>query len=42
LLGESPRVKQATIESLNKGTDYDNKIKPTSLQLQAGETGEIK
>jgi hypothetical protein len=39
LLGEAPRVKQATIEAFNKGTDYDKKIKPTTLQLQTGETG---
>lgn len=39
LLGEAPRIKQATIEVLNKGIDYDKKIIPTSLQLQTGEKG---
>ena len=42
LLGESPRIKQKAIEILNKGVDYDSKVKPTNLQLQTGEKGKIE
>jgi hypothetical protein len=39
LAGEIPRVKQAKIESRNKGIDYDAGIKPDNLKLQSGEKG---
>ena len=39
LWGERPRSKQWWIEVLNKGTDYDEGVKPDDLGLQEGEKG---